>query len=321
MSLHHSFDIKLASEFSVVEAILIHHFQYWINFNRQLKRNFHQDRFWSFQTLDEICAHFPYFQRGQVERIINKLVESDVLLKGNFNKKKYDRTVWYAFKDEEKFLPPIDRSRFREMEISESRNGDLEIEKPIPDSKPYSKNKEEHPPNPPEGGKVRVACGAFVKLTSEEKEELEKCFGNSQVEELIGEINDYLASTGKKPYKDYAATIRNWARRKGYKLVPTYDPDPLSTFEKKQSPPQMKTKKQSDMEWFDRLESAKNLCESGRYNETNISSTLMNDGRIWVYSDSVEFLELPEAKFYFGEDGFRNKVDSSLRKLNIVVKS
>lgn len=157
MSLHHSFDIKIASEFSVVEAIIIHHFQYWINFNRQICRNLHEGRFWSFQTLDEICAHFPYFQRGQVERIINKLVESGVLLKGNFNKKKYDRTVWYAFKDQEKYLPPIDISRFREMEISESRNGDPEIETPIPDPKQDSKEQIHKEPPKPEKAKKSSA--------------------------------------------------------------------------------------------------------------------------------------------------------------------
>ena len=31
---------------------------------------------------------------------------------------------------------------------------------------------------------------------------------------MIEEMNDYISSTGKNPYKDWAATLRNWLRRR-----------------------------------------------------------------------------------------------------------
>jgi len=109
-SVHHSFDINLAMIYGMTEAILIHHFQHWIGVNKRLQRNSHEGRTWSYQTIDEICAHFPYLSkedvRGALERLCNgksrrqKSAEPDfepVLIKGNFNKTPFDRTVWYAF--------------------------------------------------------------------------------------------------------------------------------------------------------------------------------------------------------------------------------
>lgn len=140
MSQHHSFDIAVASEYSIEEAILIHHFQHWIRINRTLKRNQHEGRTWMYQTQEEIAANFPYFRNRQtVMRIIQKLVDKGVLMEENFNKAKYDRTKWYAFVNEGKFLPFIDNVHFRTMESSESNNGKFESERPIPDTKTDTK--------------------------------------------------------------------------------------------------------------------------------------------------------------------------------------
>jgi hypothetical protein len=73
-------------------------------------------------------------------------------------------------------------------------------------------NLKETPPTPSKGD-VEV-FGKFVQLKKEELVDLADQFGRVKVLEVIDEINDYLASTGKKPYKDYAATIRNWMRRR-----------------------------------------------------------------------------------------------------------
>ncbi len=74
------------------------------------------------------------------------------------------------------------------------------------------KNKRNKHPLPPQGEMVRY--GRFVSLTREEYEELSQEHTKKLIDSIIVEINDYLASTGKKPYKDYAATIRNWLRRR-----------------------------------------------------------------------------------------------------------
>ena len=136
--LHHSFDSELAAQYSIEEAIMIHHFQFWISKNKRLKRNNHKGRTWTYETIEEIAAHFSYWSRDQVKRILNKLVKNNIIIKGNFNKKKYDRTVWYAFKDEEKFIF-IEKGRNRQMDMAKSGNPKDEIATPIPDTKTYTK--------------------------------------------------------------------------------------------------------------------------------------------------------------------------------------
>lgn len=99
-STHHTFCIDLAIEYGMEEAILIHHFQYWIDINQTKGTNFHEGKTWMYQTRKEISAHFPYWSPDKIRRLTDKLVEKKVLVKGNFNKKEFDKTIWYAFSNE-----------------------------------------------------------------------------------------------------------------------------------------------------------------------------------------------------------------------------
>lgn len=57
-----------------------------------------------------------------------------------------------------------------------------------------------------------------VLLTNDQLEKIKKEFPNDW-EERIERVSEYCASTGKK-YKDYLATIRNWARNEKQKIEP-----------------------------------------------------------------------------------------------------
>jgi hypothetical protein len=121
---NHSFDIHIAAEYKSVDiAILVWHFHYWIMKNKRMNKNCIEGRTWTYQTNLEIAAAFPYWSIYQVERLVKKAVELKILRKANYNKTQFERTVWYAFEDEEKF----GISRFREMESAEPRNGNREI--------------------------------------------------------------------------------------------------------------------------------------------------------------------------------------------------
>lgn len=149
----HAFDVKIAEIYGIEEAIVLHHFQFWIKFNKRLSRNFKEGRTWTYQTQDELVAHFPYFKnRQKLIRIIESLVKMKVLKKGNFNKMKFDRTVWYAFEEEEKWLtgtvedPAISKNvqsivRKCTMDSLDSDNGEFENGQPIPDDKKDNKKR------------------------------------------------------------------------------------------------------------------------------------------------------------------------------------
>lgn len=63
-------------------------------------------------------------------------------------------------------------------------------------------------------GDVCVAFGDFVKLSQEDYDGFVAKYGKQYADDLIESINDHIASKGLKPYKDYAATMRNWIKRK-----------------------------------------------------------------------------------------------------------
>jgi hypothetical protein len=110
-STHHSFDVSLAAQFGTEPAIIIHHFQHWINHNKSSGKNYRDGRTWSFQTRSEIANWFVYLSPHQVRRITDKLVTLGILIKGNYNKKGNDDTIWYAFVDEEKYVTNVEENR------------------------------------------------------------------------------------------------------------------------------------------------------------------------------------------------------------------
>lgn len=121
-SIHHSFDVALATEYGIQEAILIHHFQFWISTNKRMGKNQIEGRTWTYQTQKWICAHFPYMgKRSSIIRLLDSLVKKGVLIKDRFNKNSHVRTNWYAFQDEEKFLVGVKEDPdLREEELEEN---------------------------------------------------------------------------------------------------------------------------------------------------------------------------------------------------------
>lgn len=147
-SLHHSFDINLAIKLGSVDlAILVHHFQHWIAFNKRMGKNFKDGHTWTYQSRKEICARFPYWNYDHVKYLCEKLVKMDVLKTSNYNKSKIDKTLWYAFSNECDYIqepkssnnvyegqkcPSMGKSALREGKSAQ----------PIPDTKPDTKPEE-----------------------------------------------------------------------------------------------------------------------------------------------------------------------------------
>jgi hypothetical protein len=133
--MHHSFDIHLAQEFGIEEAIIIHHFQHWIRFNKKLERNFRDGRTWSYQTQKELQVHFPYMKLETIKYTLELLVGYGILIRENYNKNPIDKTWWYAFVDEERFLPALKEgsNKVYDTEYSVSTRN---IPPPIPDTIP-----------------------------------------------------------------------------------------------------------------------------------------------------------------------------------------
>lgn len=102
--MQHHFDVEVAEEYGVRQAILINHMQAWIKQNRANGEYQREGRTWAVSSRRSLAELFAYFTDMQVRAILKKLEGAGVLMSGNFNKTPYDRTKWYAFVDEGKWL-------------------------------------------------------------------------------------------------------------------------------------------------------------------------------------------------------------------------
>lgn len=101
MSKSFSFDDDVAKEFGVEEAVMIRSFQFWIDLNKANGRNLREGRTWTYNTYASLSEQFPFYDENKIRRLIESLVKQGVILKtSKFNKLKYDKTNWYAFEDE-----------------------------------------------------------------------------------------------------------------------------------------------------------------------------------------------------------------------------
>lgn len=105
--MYHNFDIDVAKELGVDQAIMIAGLQYWINHNVANKKHFHNGHYWTYNSYKTFTLLFPYWTDKQVRRIVNDLETKGILISGNFNKREYDATKWYAFKDQGRWIHGI----------------------------------------------------------------------------------------------------------------------------------------------------------------------------------------------------------------------
>ena len=108
----HFFDKQLAKKYGVDEAIMLNHLIYWIATNNMNGKNRHDKRTWTYNPINAFIQYMPYWSEAQIRRVLNSLEKQEVIISGNFNKHKYDRTKWYALNDEEYFMKkhnPVDR--------------------------------------------------------------------------------------------------------------------------------------------------------------------------------------------------------------------
>ena len=221
-----SFDTGLAVHIGVTAAIVYNHIVYWLKINKAKKQNIHEGRTWMYETIKEISDYLQYITEKQIRVAIKTLVEKKLLIEGNFSKNKFDRTTWYAVPDEDvlgfsksKFEAP---SRANPSEDEDSKNvceapsranGSALQGKCTPyilqKNKQENNTQEEAPPAPC----VLVSFGSHVKLKKEDHDKLVQDHGEAPVKELIDEMNDYCKAKGES-YKDYAAAIRNWFKRR-----------------------------------------------------------------------------------------------------------
>lgn len=87
----------LAMEIGFEEHIVFLQIEFLISITRNLR----EGKYWTYQTLEDLrTKHFRYWSTSKISRILQKLEANKLILIGNFNKHKSDRTQWFALNPE-----------------------------------------------------------------------------------------------------------------------------------------------------------------------------------------------------------------------------
>ena len=135
--MEHSFNIELAKEYGILEAILLKNIWFWIEKNRANEKNFYDGTYWTYNSTRAFNELFPYASESSIKRALKSLQEKGIIKTGNYNKSSYDRTLWYAFTDLGKSIVSN-----RQMDMNKSSNENEQNGLTIPDINTDDKTKD-----------------------------------------------------------------------------------------------------------------------------------------------------------------------------------
>ena len=92
----HACSVDLAKEIGLERAMMLHQFSYWVNINEANKRNFHDGKYWTYNSFNALQELFPYWSISTVKRLVASLLKDGYLLQAHHASNWSDRTNWYT---------------------------------------------------------------------------------------------------------------------------------------------------------------------------------------------------------------------------------
>jgi len=203
MSKCHVFLIEDAVKYGVEKAVIIQNIRFWLEKVAANDKDSHKHDgyYWTYNSARAFADIFPYFNKSKVHRLLTQLEDDGIIMSGNFNKAKYDRTKWYS-------MPEFSIFDNSNNQVAEVQNESSESATPIPyvisdvsadvisntiTDKKVKKRKHDMPDD----------------FTATDKQ-VERCqeYGIN-VNELIGGFDDFHSSKGNQ-YVDWSKAFNTW---------------------------------------------------------------------------------------------------------------
>lgn len=93
------FDSDIAKEYGINVAIILDKLRFWIEHNKANNKNFYDGRYWTFNSMDAWSKQIDFMTVNTIRRTLEKMEKEGLIITGNYNASKYDRTKWYALTD------------------------------------------------------------------------------------------------------------------------------------------------------------------------------------------------------------------------------
>jgi hypothetical protein len=116
---------ELAYKIGLNEAVVLEYIRSWMDYNQNHHQNFHNNKYWVFNTMEEWQKEIEFFSLRTLERIFQNLFKEGLLIKANFNQKKSDRTNWYTINYEHKIFKKSNEIINEEIKAEIRNNTDL----------------------------------------------------------------------------------------------------------------------------------------------------------------------------------------------------
>ena len=201
-NMEHHFNVELAKEYGILEAIILNNLQHWIEKNRANGKNYHDGHYWTYNSAKAFSELFPYASQKQIRKALQNLIAEGIIQTGNYNKNPYDRTLWYSFTENGDSI-----FQMVKIDVPKRENGnDLEGQ-PIPDNKPDNKTNYKLK----ESKKEESNNTQNQQVENEELNQLKK-----EIEQLKAE-NEKLKTKKEKPKKQtksYDEQIEEYTQNK-----------------------------------------------------------------------------------------------------------
>ena len=120
----YAFDEDVAKVVGVEAAVVLDKFAWWVRQNEANRKNFHEGRYWTYNSTKAMEDMFPFFNMWKIGRLLKKLIDDGYLLTGKFNKLPFDRTLWYTLSDKGEQL-----IKYANNDLAESQNPILQNHK------------------------------------------------------------------------------------------------------------------------------------------------------------------------------------------------
>ncbi|ABY44628.1 conserved phage C-terminal domain-containing protein [Bacillus mycoides] len=122
----------LASRIGLNEAIFLQQIHYWLN----RSKHFYDERNWVYNSVAEWVKQFPFWSENTIRRIVKNLEDEQLLVIGNYNRAKFDKTKWYSINYEKlRLLEPT--NDVPNLGRRSTQNGQMDVPnlgKPIPET-------------------------------------------------------------------------------------------------------------------------------------------------------------------------------------------
>lgn len=240
LHMEHQFNTEIAAKYGIEEAILIHNLFFWIQKNAVNGRHFYDGSYWTYNSASAFSDLFPYMSPKKIHRLLSRLVDIGILIKGNYNDVKFDRTTWYSFTDiaiEELsslgYKMPNDNKKYHvtneKIELPKNETPFPKNVQPIPDSKPdikESTNVDEKETDVSSLHPDFIKFNEWIKrkapfcsniknfssqITEDEFFKLKESYTGKQIGDTIEQIEN--RKDLRKRYSNLYRTVLNWLKK------------------------------------------------------------------------------------------------------------